>query len=69
MRATIMGGVKGFLGGLAVAGPVSYVFNKRWAYYRGLPPSLKALGIIIVVVPSFAITAERAGLRFEREHW
>ncbi|KAH8105981.1 hypothetical protein BXZ70DRAFT_1004272 [Cristinia sonorae] len=69
MRATVIGGAQGFVGGLAVAGPASYLLNKRWAYYRSLPPSLKALGIIIVVVPSFVISAERAGLRYEREQW
>lgn len=69
MRATTIGAAKGFVGGLAVAAPMSYIMNQRWAYYRALPPSLKALGIVVVVVPSFAISAERAGLRYEREQW
>lgn len=49
--------------------PVSYLLHRRWPYYRQLPPSLKALGVIIIVVPSFVISAERAGQRFEREQW
>ncbi|CCL99405.1 uncharacterized protein FIBRA_01423 [Fibroporia radiculosa] len=69
MRATIVGGAKGFTGGLAVALPISYALNRRWGYYRQLPPSLKAFGVIMVAVPSFVISAERAGLRFEKEHW
>ncbi|THH29143.1 hypothetical protein EUX98_g5063 [Antrodiella citrinella] len=69
MRATVIGAAKGFFGSLAVAAPASYILNRRWAYYRALPPSLKALGIIVVVVPSFAISAERAALKFEREQW
>lgn len=68
-RATIMGGVKGFLGGAAVALPASLVLQRRWQYYRHLPLSLKAFGVIMVVVPSFVISAEHAGQRFEREHW
>ncbi|KZT29418.1 hypothetical protein NEOLEDRAFT_1175112 [Neolentinus lepideus HHB14362 ss-1] len=68
-RTAAIGGAKGFFGGLAVAGPASYVLNKRWAYYRQLPPSLKAFGIILVAVPAFAICAEHAGLKYERDHW
>ncbi|CAL1701005.1 unnamed protein product [Somion occarium] len=68
-RATIEGGAKGFFGGLAFALPASYLLNRRWPYYRHLPPSLKALGVIVVVVPSFVISAEKAGQRFERERW
>ncbi|KAI0082489.1 hypothetical protein K474DRAFT_1655263 [Panus rudis PR-1116 ss-1] len=68
-RATIIGGAKGFTGGLAVALPASYILNKRWHYYRQLPPSLKAFGVILVAVPAFIISAEKAGQRFEREQW
>ncbi|KAI0307126.1 hypothetical protein B0F90DRAFT_1685342, partial [Multifurca ochricompacta] len=41
----------------------------RWPYYRNLPPSLKTLGIVMVVIPSFIISAETAGRRFEQEDW
>ncbi|EPQ58964.1 hypothetical protein GLOTRDRAFT_70022 [Gloeophyllum trabeum ATCC 11539] len=68
-RATAIGGAKGFFGGLAVAGPASYILNKRWPYYRQLPPSLKAFGIILVAVPSFVIAAEHAGQKYEKDHW
>ncbi|TCD70801.1 hypothetical protein EIP91_001491 [Steccherinum ochraceum] len=69
MHATVLGGAKGFFGSLAIAGPTAYILNKRWAYYRALQPSLKALGIIIAVLPTLVISAERAGLRYEREQW
>ncbi|PCH41528.1 hypothetical protein WOLCODRAFT_137446 [Wolfiporia cocos MD-104 SS10] len=69
MRATIQGGATGLASGLAVALPTSYVLNKRWGYYRALPPSLKAFGVILVAVPAFVISAEHAGLRYEKEHW
>jgi len=69
MRATVVGGAKGFTGGLAFALPTSYLLNRRWAYYRQLPPSLKAFGVILVAVPAFVINAEHAGLRYEKEHW
>ena len=56
-----MGGAKGFLSGAAVAFPASYLLQRRWAYYRQLPPCLKVFGVILVVVPSFVISAEHAG--------
>lgn len=68
-RATIIGGAKGFAGGSAVALPISYLLHRRWPYYRALPPSLKAFGVILVVVPSFVISAEHAGQQFERDRW
>ncbi|TFY51374.1 hypothetical protein EVJ58_g10605 [Rhodofomes roseus] len=69
MHATIIGGAKGFAGGLGFALPTSYLLNRRWAYYRQLPPSIKAFGVILVAVPAFVINAEHAGLRYEKEHW
>jgi len=69
MRATIIGGAKGFAGGLGVALPASYLLNRRVPYYRALPPSLKAFGVILIAVPSFVINAEHAGLKYEKEHW
>ncbi|EPT03659.1 hypothetical protein FOMPIDRAFT_1046695 [Fomitopsis schrenkii] len=69
MRATVVGGAKGFGGGLAFALPVSYLLNQRWPYYRQLPPSLKAFGVILVAVPAFVINAEHGGLKYEKEHW
>ncbi|KAK7696007.1 hypothetical protein QCA50_000647 [Cerrena zonata] len=68
-RATVSGGAKGFFGGLTAALPVSYLLHRRWPYYQHLPLSLKALGVVVIVVPSFVISAERAGQRFEREQW
>jgi hypothetical protein len=68
-RATIVGGAKGFLGGLAVALPASAFAQRRSPYYRSLPLSIKALGVVSVVVPAFVITAEQAGHAFERQQW
>lgn len=71
-QATIAGGVKGFIAGMGVMGvglPGAYMLNRRWPYYRQLPISLKALSVIMVVVPSFVISAEHAGQRYEREQW
>ncbi|KAI0353501.1 hypothetical protein OH77DRAFT_1427193 [Trametes cingulata] len=68
-RATILGGLKGFAGGLGVALPASYFLHRRWPYYRALPPSLKAFGVVLVAVPAFVISAEHAGQRYEEEHW
>ncbi|RDX55454.1 hypothetical protein K466DRAFT_91514 [Polyporus arcularius HHB13444] len=68
-RATIIGGLKGLGGGLAVSLPASYLAYRRFPYYRALQPSLKAFGVILVAVPAFVICAERAGQKFERETW
>jgi len=67
--AVAVGGAQGFLGSLAAALPATYVANKRWPYYRNLPPSLKAFGIVMTVVPAFVIAGETAGRRFERNNW
>jgi hypothetical protein len=67
--AVAVGGAQGFLGGMAAALPASYIANKRWPYYRSLPPSLKAFGVVMVVVPSFLVMAETAGRRFEQNNW
>ncbi|GJJ07221.1 hypothetical protein Clacol_001421 [Clathrus columnatus] len=68
-HATLVGGAKGFFGGLGVALPASYIAHKRWPYYRTLPPSIKALGVVSIVVPSFVICAEQASHAFERSQW
>jgi len=54
---------------MGLALPASYLVNRSWPYYRNLPPSLKALGVVMVVVPSFLISAENAGRRFEQDNW
>ncbi|KAH9977736.1 hypothetical protein BGW80DRAFT_1435465 [Lactifluus volemus] len=68
-HAVAVGGAQGFLGGMGLALPASYLANRNWPYYRNLPPSLKALGVVMVVVPSFLISAENAGRRFEQDNW
>ena len=68
-RIVTLGGIKGGLAGLGVALPLSYALHQRWPYYRSLQPSLKAFGIILIAVPSFVISAERAGLAHERQDW
>ena len=68
-QAVIRGGIKGFLGGLGVALPLSYVLYRRSPYYRSLQPSLKAFGVILISVPACVISAERAGLAYERRRW
>ncbi|KAG8931131.1 hypothetical protein FRC03_012757 [Tulasnella sp. 419] len=68
-RTVINGGIKGAAYGLAVSLPGTYLLNRRWAYYRSLPPSLKALGVVTVAVPWCVIQAEREGMKFERDQW
>ncbi|KAI0068673.1 mitochondrion protein [Artomyces pyxidatus] len=68
-HAVAVGGAKGLFAGLAAALPASYIANQRWHYYRTLPPSLKALGVVVVALPSFVISAETSGRRFEEQKW
>ncbi|TFY75907.1 hypothetical protein EWM64_g8108 [Hericium alpestre] len=68
--ASLRGAIEGILGGLAISVPASIYAHRRWATYRNLPPSLKALGIILVVAPAYAIQTERRGLEYdEAHHW
>ncbi|KAG8897079.1 Platinum sensitivity protein [Tulasnella sp. 403] len=63
----VKGGAKGFALALATSLSASYLLHKRWAYYRSLPPSLKALGVVMVVAPWTVIEAERQSGFFELE--
>jgi hypothetical protein len=49
--------------------PASYIVNQRWPYYRNLPLSLKAFGVVMAVVPTFIIAGETAGRRYEQDNW
>lgn len=55
--------------GLGISLPGSFLLNRRWAYYRSLPLSLKALGVVIVTVPALVIQTERKSLAFTRARW
>ncbi|KAI0327759.1 hypothetical protein GY45DRAFT_1088596 [Cubamyces sp. BRFM 1775] len=67
--ATVRGAIEGVIGGLALSLPASWYAQRNWAYYRSLPPHLKALGIILVVGPCYAIQAERRGVEFDQSTW
>jgi hypothetical protein len=67
--ASLRGAMEGTLGSGVVATGISYILHRRWPYYRSLPPSLKLMGVIIVVAPCLAIQAERRGLEYDRTQW
>jgi len=67
--ATIRGAIEGIGAGFAISLPVSYYFQRTSPYYRNLPASLKAMGVIFVVAPLYAIQAERRGLEFDKSTW
>jgi hypothetical protein len=67
--ATVRGALEGALGSAAVAVPGFYMLNRRWPYYRSLPLSLKALGVVVIVAPCLAIQAERRGLEYDKSKW
>ncbi|KAH9951711.1 hypothetical protein B0H21DRAFT_717174 [Amylocystis lapponica] len=68
-KATLRGAIEGILGGLAFSLPASFYFQRTSPYYRALPPHLKALGIIMVVGPCYAIQAERRGVQYDKSTW
>ncbi|KAG8956850.1 hypothetical protein FRC04_000328 [Tulasnella sp. 424] len=63
----LKGGAEGLVYGLATSLPLSYLAHRRWPYYRSLPPSLKALGVVFVTAPWCVIQAERRAMQFEEE--
>lgn len=67
-RATIRGSIEGIAGGLAISLPASFAAQRYLPTYRALPLSLKALGVILVVGPTWAIQTERRGVEFDEEH-
>lgn len=67
-RATIRGSIEGIAAGLAVSLPASFAAHRYLPAYRALPPHLKALGVVLVVGPAWAIQTERRGVEFDEEH-
>ncbi|KAH9060877.1 hypothetical protein EDB87DRAFT_1612626 [Lactarius vividus] len=67
-RATIRGSIEGIAGGLAISLPASFAAQRYWPAYRALPLPLKALGVILIVGPTWAIQTERRGVEFDEEH-
>jgi hypothetical protein len=67
-RATIRGSIEGIAAGLAISLPASFAAHRYWPAYRALPPHLKALGVVLVVGPTWAIQTERRGVEFDEEH-
>lgn len=67
--ASRRGAIEGTLASSSVALGASYYLQRRFATYRNLPLSIKALGIVLVTAPCFAIQAERRGLEYERSQW
>jgi hypothetical protein len=67
-RATIRGSIEGIAGALALSLPASFAAQRYWPAYRALPIQLKALGVILVVGPAWAIQTERRGVEFDEQH-
>jgi len=69
LAATRRGALEGSLVGGGLATLASLYGQRRWAYYRALPPSLKVLGVLIVAAPALSIQAERRGLQYDKSQW
>jgi len=67
-RATTRGSVEGIAAGLAISLPASFVAQRYLPAYRALPIHLKALGVVLIVGPTWAIQTERRGVEFDEQH-
>ncbi|EKM59189.1 uncharacterized protein PHACADRAFT_249462 [Phanerochaete carnosa HHB-10118-sp] len=68
-NATIRGAIEGVLAGVAIAGPLGYYANKKWPAFRRMPPQLKALAAILIIIPAYSVQAERRGVEFDESTW
>ena len=67
-RATLRGSIEGIAAGLAISLPASFAAQRYWPAYRALPIQLKALGVVLIVGPAWAVQTERRGVEFDEEH-
>jgi len=67
-RATTRGSIEGIAAGLAISLPASFAAQRYLPAYRALPIHLKALGVILIVGPTWAIQTERRGVEFDEQH-
>jgi len=68
-RATMRGMTEGAVVSGIISGAGSWYLNKRWATYRTLPSSLKALGIVCIVLPVLTLQGERRGTEYDQSTW
>lgn len=67
-RATIRGSIEGIATGLAISLPASFAAHRYVPAYRALPLHLKALGVVLIVGPTWAIQTERRGVEFDEQY-
>jgi len=67
-RATIRGSIEGIAAGLAISLPASFAAQRYVPAYRALPVHLKALGVVLIVGPTWAIQTERRGVEFDEQY-
>ncbi|KIP08311.1 hypothetical protein PHLGIDRAFT_88268 [Phlebiopsis gigantea 11061_1 CR5-6] len=68
-KATVRGAIEGTLAGFALALPAGYLANRRWPAFRAMPIQLKTLAAILIILPTYAIQAERRGVEFDESTW
>jgi len=67
--AAVAGGMRGALTGAAISGPTIYLLHRNVAGFRGLSLPVKTLFGVMAVSASGVWSADRAGLRWDREHY
>ncbi|KAL9936095.1 hypothetical protein V8E36_004937 [Tilletia maclaganii] len=60
---------KGAALGLGAALPVAFILNKRWAPFRRLNLPVQAFFVSSAAIASGVIAADKAGIRFDEEHY
>ena len=67
--ANVRGGIKGVLLAAGITIPGTLALQRFSATYRQLPIPAKAFAATIVAVPCIVISAETAGVNYERSLW
>lgn len=57
------------MAGFAIVIPSGIIANRRFPAFRALPVQLKTLAAITVILPLYAIQAERRGVEFDESTW
>jgi len=68
-NATVRGALEGIAAGFAIVIPSGIIANRRWPAFRALPVQLKTLAAIVVILPLYAIQAERRGVQYDESTW
>lgn len=67
--ANVQGGIRGALIAAGITIPGSLALHRFSPGYRSLPLPAKAFAAVVIAVPTIVISAENAGVDYERSLW